>query len=173
MDAHVTTNYPLQSPKSLKSKIGLAASKAAALRIDLNIQGCGIVAAPVHAPSHAPLLLPLLLSHNIPRSTCPPLSPHANSFVIGTAVINTHTLNKTPRATLGTGGQPPHHSQTTEENEKLNLFPEQQQFVAGMVTNHHYVVMITLYHTYTDSTKTALSPRELQTHSKKIAKTKS
>jgi hypothetical protein len=27
------------------------------------------------------------------RSTCPPLSPspHANSFVIGTAVINTHT----------------------------------------------------------------------------------
>jgi hypothetical protein len=48
--------------QSLKSKIGLAA----ALRINLNIQGCGIVAAPVHAPSHAPLLLPLLLSHNIP-----------------------------------------------------------------------------------------------------------
>ena len=52
--------------QSLKSKIGLAASKAAALRINLNIQGCGIVAAPVHAPSRAPLLLPLLLSHNIP-----------------------------------------------------------------------------------------------------------
>ena len=51
--------------QSLKSKIGLAASKAAALRISLNVQGCGIVAAPVHAPSHAPLLL-LLLSHNIP-----------------------------------------------------------------------------------------------------------
>jgi len=34
--------------QSLKSKIGLAASKAAALRISLNIQGCGIVAAPVH-----------------------------------------------------------------------------------------------------------------------------
>ena len=32
----------------------------------VNIQGCGIVAAPVHAPSRAPLLLPLLLSHNIP-----------------------------------------------------------------------------------------------------------
>ena len=52
--------------QSLKSKIGLAASKAAALRINLNIQGCGIVAAPVHAPSRAPLFLPLLLSHNIP-----------------------------------------------------------------------------------------------------------
>ena len=63
--------------QSLKSKVGLllllllllllrAASKAAALRINLNIEGSGIVAAPVHAPSRAPLLLPLLLSHNIP-----------------------------------------------------------------------------------------------------------
>jgi hypothetical protein len=52
--------------QSLKSKVGLAASKAAALRINLNTQGCGIVAAPVHAPSRAPLLPPLLLSHNIP-----------------------------------------------------------------------------------------------------------
>ena len=43
--------------QSLKSKI-LAASKAAALRINLNIQGCVIVADPVHAPSHASLLLP-------------------------------------------------------------------------------------------------------------------
>jgi hypothetical protein len=51
--------------QSLKSTIGLAASKAAALRINLNIQGCGIVAAPVHASSRAPLLSPLLLSHNI------------------------------------------------------------------------------------------------------------
>jgi hypothetical protein len=48
--------------QSLKSKIGLAASKAAALTINLNIQGCGIVSALVHAPSCAPLLLPLLLS---------------------------------------------------------------------------------------------------------------
>jgi hypothetical protein len=39
---------------------------AAALRINLNVEGCGIVAAPVHAPSRAPLLLPLLLSHNLP-----------------------------------------------------------------------------------------------------------
>ena len=51
---------------SLKSKVGLAAAKAAALRINLNVVGCGIVAAPVHAPSRAPLLLPLLLSHNLP-----------------------------------------------------------------------------------------------------------
>jgi hypothetical protein len=56
--------------QSLKSKIGRTASKAAALRINLNIEGCGIVAAPVHAPSRAPLLLPLLLSHNIPPPRC-------------------------------------------------------------------------------------------------------
>jgi hypothetical protein len=52
--------------QSLKSKVGLAAAKAAALRINLNVEGCGIVAARVHAPSRAPLLLPLLLSHNLP-----------------------------------------------------------------------------------------------------------
>ena len=50
----------------LKSKVGLAAAKAAALRINLNFQGCGIVATPMHAPSRTPLLLPLLLSHNLP-----------------------------------------------------------------------------------------------------------
>jgi hypothetical protein len=49
----------------LKSKVGLAAAKAAALRINLNVQGCGIVATPMHAPSRTPLLLPLLLSHNL------------------------------------------------------------------------------------------------------------
>jgi hypothetical protein len=37
--------------QSLKSKVGLAAAKAAALRINLSVEGCGIVAAPVHAPS--------------------------------------------------------------------------------------------------------------------------
>jgi hypothetical protein len=52
--------------QSLKSKVGLAATKAAALRINLNVKGCGIVAAPVHTPSRASLLLPLLLSHNLP-----------------------------------------------------------------------------------------------------------
>ena len=51
--------------QSLKSKVGLAAAKAAALMINLNVKGCGIVAAPVHAPSCIPLLLPLLLSHNL------------------------------------------------------------------------------------------------------------
>ena len=50
----------------LKSKVGLAAAKAAVLRINLNVQDFGIVAAPVHDPSRAPLLLPLLLSHNLP-----------------------------------------------------------------------------------------------------------
>jgi hypothetical protein len=52
--------------QSLKSKVGLAAAKAGALRINLNVEGCDIVAAPVHAPSRAPLLLPLLRSHNVP-----------------------------------------------------------------------------------------------------------
>ncbi len=31
----------------LKSKVGLAAAKAAALRINLNVQGCSIVAPPM------------------------------------------------------------------------------------------------------------------------------
>jgi hypothetical protein len=62
--------------QSLKSKVGLAAAKVAALRINLNVkgslqinlnvEGCDIVTSPVHAPSRAPLLLPLLLSHNLP-----------------------------------------------------------------------------------------------------------
>jgi hypothetical protein len=52
----------------LKIKIGLAAAKAAALRVNLNVtvQGCNIVAPPMHAPSRTLLLLPLLLSHNLP-----------------------------------------------------------------------------------------------------------
>ncbi len=74
------TGLPLQQTRSdnvlrfkraafymgLKSKVGLVAAKASALRINLNIQGCSEVAPSPHAPSHAPLLLPLLLSHNIP-----------------------------------------------------------------------------------------------------------
>ena len=50
--------------QGLKSKVGLAAAKAAALRINLNVRG--IVATPMHAPSRTPLLLPLLDSHNLP-----------------------------------------------------------------------------------------------------------
>jgi hypothetical protein len=52
--------------QGLKSKVGIAVAKAAALRINLNVQGCSIVAAPIHAPSRTSLLLPLLLSHNLP-----------------------------------------------------------------------------------------------------------
>jgi hypothetical protein len=52
--------------QSLKSKVGLAAAKAAVLMISLNVEGFYIVADPVHSPSRDPLLLPLLLSHNIP-----------------------------------------------------------------------------------------------------------
>ena len=46
---------------SLKSKVGLVAATATALRINLNIQGFSVVAPSLHAPSHAPLLLPLQL----------------------------------------------------------------------------------------------------------------
>jgi hypothetical protein len=42
----------------LKSKVGLVSAKASALRINLNIQDCSVVAPPLHAPPHAPLLLP-------------------------------------------------------------------------------------------------------------------
>jgi hypothetical protein len=52
--------------QNLKSKVGLAVAKAAALRIKLNIEGCGLVAPRMHAPSRAPLIPPLLLSHNLP-----------------------------------------------------------------------------------------------------------
>jgi hypothetical protein len=52
--------------QGLKSKVGLAAAKAAVLRINLNVQDCSIVSAPMHAPSRTFLLLPLLLSHNLP-----------------------------------------------------------------------------------------------------------
>jgi hypothetical protein len=34
--------------------------------IPVHVQGCSIVAAPMHAPSRTSLLLPLLLSHNLP-----------------------------------------------------------------------------------------------------------
>ena len=50
----------------LKSKVGLAAAKTAAMRIDLNIDGCGVVAPPVHSSSRAPLLLANLLAHILP-----------------------------------------------------------------------------------------------------------
>jgi hypothetical protein len=62
---HNTTNLTLFCFKCaafyqlLKSKVGLSA----VLRIDINIEGCVIVAVPVHAPSRAPLLLPLLCVH--------------------------------------------------------------------------------------------------------------
>ena len=50
---------------ALKSKLD-ASVKGVELRINLNVENCGLVAAPVHALSRARLLLPLLLSHNIP-----------------------------------------------------------------------------------------------------------
>jgi hypothetical protein len=53
-------SYSAQTPPRI------VAAKASALRINLNIQGCSVVAPSLHAPSHTTLLLPLLLSHNLP-----------------------------------------------------------------------------------------------------------
>jgi hypothetical protein len=44
--------------QGLKSKVGLAAANAAALRINLNVQGCSIIADPMHAPSALPFSSP-------------------------------------------------------------------------------------------------------------------
>ena len=52
----------------LKSKVGLAAAKTAVTRINLNIDGCGVVAPPVQSSSRAPSLLANLLAHSLPLS---------------------------------------------------------------------------------------------------------
>ena len=49
----------------LKSKVGLAAAKTAAMRINLNIDGCGFVAPPVHSSLRA---RPALVSLRAPSS---------------------------------------------------------------------------------------------------------
>ena len=51
----------------LKSKVGLAAAKAAALRVNLNITGCSVVAPPARPSrsSHASLI-DSMLSHSLP-----------------------------------------------------------------------------------------------------------
>ena len=46
--------------------LAVAAAKTAAMRINLNIDGCGVVAPPVHSSLRAPLLLANLLAHNLP-----------------------------------------------------------------------------------------------------------
>ena len=51
--------------QSLKSKVGLAAANAAALRINLNLDGCVSVAAPVHALLALPFSAPSFF-HTIP-----------------------------------------------------------------------------------------------------------
>jgi len=103
--------------QGLQSKVGLAAAKAAALRINLNAQGCVIVATPMHAPSRTPLLLPPFF-HTSPypprslvrggqpsphkprlvvsRSTCPPLSsPPTREQLCNRSCSNkTHTCNR-------------------------------------------------------------------------------
>ena len=102
--------------QSLKIKVGLAAAKTEVLRINLNFRGLWHSSSPsahtlLRSPSSPPhsftqspfpprsLVRDGQTSPHSPRlvvshSTCLPLSPspHANSFIIGTAVINTHSL---------------------------------------------------------------------------------
>jgi hypothetical protein len=70
--------------------VGLAAAKTAALRINLTIDSCGVVAAPSHAPSRTPILLPILLSHQIAFPPPSPVRdgqtrPHQLRFIVSTA----------------------------------------------------------------------------------------
>jgi len=81
--------------QGLQEQIGLAAAKPAALRINLNLDGCSVVAPLMHAPSRAPLLLVLGGQPNphkprlvVFHSTHYPHAPHAHSFVIGPVVVN-------------------------------------------------------------------------------------
>ena len=120
--------HTINTHMGLKGKVGLVAAKASALRINLNIQGCSVVAPPLHAPSRAKHTRSLVcyLSHSpsppppsFTQSHYPQRSlvrdgkvrlfhaglassslvahvlhyppPHANSFVIGPAVIK-HTF---------------------------------------------------------------------------------
>jgi hypothetical protein len=83
--------------QALKSKVGLAAAKAAALWINLNVGSCSVVAPPMHAPSRTPLLLPLLLFTQSPfpwRSlVCDgQTSPHTPRL----AVSHAHVLHCLP-----------------------------------------------------------------------------
>ena len=64
----------------------------ATLRINLNVEGCAIVADPVHGPSDAPLLLPLLLSHNLPLPSSIVWSVH--SFFASQTLHNIKNLKK-------------------------------------------------------------------------------
>ena len=90
--------------QSLKSKVGLAAAKAAALRINLDIEGCGVVAPPMQALSRTPLLLPLLLSHNLPSQRSlvrdGQTSPHRPRLVVScSACLGAHVSEHMSRST--------------------------------------------------------------------------
>jgi hypothetical protein len=79
--------------QSLKSKVALAAAKVVASRINLNVEGCGIVAAPVHAPSRAPLLPPSRWSAHRDGQT----SPHRPRLVVSRSMSS--TISPTPTRT--------------------------------------------------------------------------
>jgi hypothetical protein len=102
--------------QGLKSKVGLAASKAAALRINLNVQGCSIVAAPMHAPSRTSLLLPLLLVHtglgssSLVAHVLPYPPPPPCKHLCTRSCSNKHTHTHTHRGATRTALQEVHSS---------------------------------------------------------------
>jgi hypothetical protein len=75
--------------QSLKSKVALAAANAAAFWINLNVEGYGIVAAPVHTPSRAPLLLPLGSAGRLARISNPAPSESIASIKLVREVMYT------------------------------------------------------------------------------------
>jgi hypothetical protein len=92
----------------LKSKVGLAAAETAALRINLNVQGCGIVATPMHAPSRTPLLPPLLLTQSpySPRSLLRDgqTSPHRPRLVLSRCTCPPTARPPSQRGGVGADG---------------------------------------------------------------------
>jgi len=89
--------------QSLKSKVGLAAAKEAALRINLNIEDCGVVAPPMHAPSRAPLLPPASF---FTQSPFPPRSLERDCcLLVLNSVTSTPQWIRQPKAAWGMMGR--------------------------------------------------------------------
>ena len=67
-----------------------------------HVEGCGIIAAPVHAPSRAPLLLPLLLSTLSPSPLRSQVRSVMGSLVhtgLGSSSLVPHVLHSPPPPT--------------------------------------------------------------------------
>jgi hypothetical protein len=106
--------------QGLKSRVGLAAAKAVALRINLNVQGCSIVAAPMHAPSRTSLLSP---PPSFTQSPAPPrslvrdgqTSPHRPRLVVSPSTCPPTFGAAPPRKQICTRSCSNKHTHTLSE----------------------------------------------------------